>query len=148
MFALRSDKEVNKFLDRQPSNSIDDATEFIKKIIDNNALYWAITLRDQDMLIGTICLFGFSDENCTCEIGYELSPQFQGKGILNEAAGEVIAYAFNTINVQRVLAFFHRENQRTIRSLERLSFSKSNITDNTNPELICYELVSPKSNLK
>jgi ribosomal-protein-alanine N-acetyltransferase len=34
--------------------------------------------------VGTICLFGFSDENASCEIGYELLTNFQGQGIMKE----------------------------------------------------------------
>src|SRR4029077_21207939 len=86
IFTLRSDSEINKYLDRQVSNTIDDARNFINKVNENiskNAsLYWAITLSDKNILVGTICLFGFSDENSKCEIGYELLTNFQGQGIM------------------------------------------------------------------
>src|ERR1700747_1897570 len=76
IFTLRSDSEINKYLDRQPSNTIEDARNFINKVNENinknDSLYWAITLSDKNILAGTICLFGFSDDNCKCEIGYEL----------------------------------------------------------------------------
>nr|MBP9881376.1 GNAT family N-acetyltransferase [Chitinophagales bacterium] len=104
IFILRSDREINKYLDRQLSNTIDDARNFINKInesIDkNDSLYWGITLRDKNILIGTICLYGFSDENDICEIGYELLTGFQGQGIMMEAVEKVIDYAFNTIKVK------------------------------------------------
>src|SRR6187401_700714 len=76
IFTLRSDSEINKYLDRQIANTIDDARSFINKVNENinknDSLYWAITFRDKNILIGTICLFSFSDENDNCEIGYEL----------------------------------------------------------------------------
>ena len=34
IFALRSDKQVNKYLDRDPSNTIEDARKFIHKIAE------------------------------------------------------------------------------------------------------------------
>src|SRR5438477_351890 len=81
--------DINKYLDRQTSNTIDDARAFISKVNENinkgDSLYWAITLRDKNILVGTICLFGFSDENYKCEIGYELLTNFQGQGIMKEA---------------------------------------------------------------
>jgi len=148
IFTLRSDSEINKYLDRQLSNTIDDARDFIKKITENNSLYWAITLSDKNILVGTICLFGFSDENSKCEIGYELLTNFQGQGIMKEAAEKVIDYAFNTIKVQKIEAFFHRDNQRSIKLLEKLSFTNSNEPDTTNPELICFYLTNSIDNSK
>jgi len=98
-------------------------------------------------LIGTICLFGFSDENDKCEIGYELLTNFQGQGIMREALEKVIDYAFNTIKVKKIEAFFHRDNQRSIKLLEKLSFRNSNEPDKTNPDLICYQLTNSIDNL-
>src|SRR4029453_8848933 len=114
----------------------------------NDSLYWAITLSDKNILIGTICLYGFSDENYKCEIGYELLTNFQGQGIMKEAAEKVINYAFNTIKVKKIEAIFHRDNQRSINLLEKLLFRNSNESDKTNPELICYHLRNPFENLK
>src|SRR3954468_1747514 len=74
IFTLCSDSEINKYLDREVSNTIEDARNFINKVIENinknDSLYWAITLGDRNIFVGTICLFSFSGENSTCEIGY------------------------------------------------------------------------------
>ena len=63
VFALRSDKEINKYLGRQASKTIEDAINFINRINDNiknnNSLYWAITLTKTSTFVGTICLFDF-----------------------------------------------------------------------------------------
>lgn len=152
IFTLRSDREINKYLVRQLSNTIADARNFINKVNENInknvSLYWAITLSDRNILVGTICLYGFSDENDNCEIGYELLTNFQGQGIMKEAVEKVIDYAFNRIKVQKIEAFLHRDNQSSINLLEKLSFRNSNKPDETNPELICYHLTSSSDNLK
>lgn len=148
IFILRSDSEINKYLDRALSTTIADARNFINKVIDNKVLYWAITLRDKNIFVGTICLFSFSEENDKCEIGYELLPDFQGQGIMQEAAHKVVDYAFNTIKVQKIQAFFHRDNQRSIILLEKLFFRNSNESDKEDPELIGYYLTNPGDNLK
>ena len=146
IFSLRSDGEINKYLNRQVSNTIEDARNFIKKVNENinknDSLYWAITLSDRNILVGTICLFGFSDENGTCEIGYELLTKFQGQGIMKEAVEKVIDYAFNTIQVKKIEAFFHRDNHRSIKLLDKYSFKQSNELDKENPELLCYHLTN------
>ena len=99
-------------------------------------------------MVGTICLFGFSDENDKCEIGYELLTNYQGQGIMKEAVEKVIDYAFNTIRVQKIEAFLHRDNQSSITLLKKLSFRNSHKPDETNPELICYYLTTSSDNLK
>ena len=147
IFTLRSDCEINKYLDRQIANSIDDARSFINRVNENinknDSLYWAITFTNKNILIGTICLFSFSDENDECEIGYELLTNFQGQGIMKEAVEKVIDHAFNTIKVQKIDAFFHRDNQRSIKLLEKFSFRDSNEPDETDPNLINYYLTNP-----
>src|SRR5213075_2350661 len=128
IFTLRSDREINRYLDRQVSNTIEDARNFINKVNENinknDSLYWAITFGDKNILVGTICLFGFSDENSKCEIGYELLTNFQGQGIMTEAAEKIIDYAFNTIKVKKIEASLHRGNQRSIKLLDKFSFKR------------------------
>ena len=152
IFTLRSDREINKYLDRQISNTIDDARNFINKVNENNnkngSLYWAITLSDKNILIGTICLLGFSDENYKCEIGYELLTNFQGQGIMKEAVEKVIDYAFNTIKVKKIEALLHRDNRSSVKLLEKFSFKNSLEPDKTDPDLICYHLTISIDNLK
>jgi ribosomal-protein-alanine N-acetyltransferase len=140
VFTLRSDSAINKYLDRQPSKTIDDAISFINNITENikknESIYWAITLTESNTFVGTICLFGFSDQEHKCEIGYELLSHFQGKGLMHEAASKVIEYAVKTMNVQTIEAFTHQNNQPSIRLLEQLEFKKSIEPDKTNPD--CY----------
>jgi RimJ/RimL family protein N-acetyltransferase len=147
IFTLRSDSEINKYLDRQVSKTIDDARNFINKVNENinknDSLYWAITLTGRNILIGTICLFGFSDENNKCEIGYELLTNFQGQGIMTEAAEQVIDYAFNIIKVREIEASLHKDNQRSIMLLKKFSFRNSIEPDKANSDLIYYHLKNP-----
>lgn len=128
IFALRSDENVNKFLDRKPGKSIDDAKAFIqtinKNIHRNDSIYWAITLSGNDRLIGTICLFDFSEDNAKAEIGYELLPDFQGKGIMQEAISKVIGFGIHHIGLRSIEAYTHAENHGSTRLLEKFNFKK------------------------
>lgn len=152
IFTLRSDNEINKYLDRPLSKAIDDARNFITKVnenIDKNvSLYWAITLSRSNTFVGTICLYGFSDENDNCEIGYELLTDFAGQGIMKEAAEKVIEFAFDKIKVQKIEAILHRDNQRSINLLEKLLFIKSNKPDEKMQGLLCYYLTKFGDNIE
>ena len=140
IFLLRSDTAINKYLDRAPCNTLDDAMGFIRKINENSTLnYWAITLKDTGKLIGTICLFGFSEEIKKGEVGYELSAEHQGKGIMNEAAKEIIRYAFQVLGLKAIEAFTHKDNENSTKLLRKLDFEQTGV-DGENPDLIVFRL--------
>jgi ribosomal-protein-alanine N-acetyltransferase len=143
IFTLRSNKQVNKYLGRKPSESMKDAQGFIRAINENvqrnDAIYWAITLGDDEKLIGTICLFSFSEDNSTAEIGYELLPDFQGKGIMHEAATKVIGFGFRDLRLSSIEAHTHFENQESTRLLKRLNFNRVSIA---NENVIIYKLAA------
>jgi ribosomal-protein-alanine N-acetyltransferase len=142
ILALRTNPEINKYLNRPLSHTLEDARNFINKVNENidknDSLYWAITLNNLDILIGTICLFGFTDEYTACEIGYELSTSYQGQGIMKEAVEKVIDYAIHTLKVQKIVACLHRDNQPSIKLLEKLTFREVKDGDELNSELIKY----------
>lgn len=144
IFALRSDPPINKYLGRAPSKTIEDATNFINRINDNiqknNSIYWVITLTETKTFAGTICLFDFSDEKNSCEIGYELMTKFQNQGIMKEALEEVIAYAFNTLKFQKIVAFTHHKNQQSSKLLKKFNFTLSLETNEENPDYNIFTL--------
>ena len=145
IFALRSDPKINQFLDREPSQTIDDAINFIRKINDNikknNSIYWVISLTSTKTFVGTICLFDFSNEKNSCEIGYELMTKFQGQGIMKEAAQVVIDYVSHTLKFKKILASTHYENLSSTNLLLKLNFVKSIETDKENPNLNIFTLI-------
>jgi [ribosomal protein S5]-alanine N-acetyltransferase len=144
IFDLRSDLEINKFLDRQLCKTTDDAKNFINKINENiekgGTYYWAISLTDTKQLVGTICLFDFSSEKNSCEIGYELMTKFQGKGIMQEAAQKVINFVFQTLKFKKIIAFTHYENQNSTNLLLKFNFLKSIEAVEDNPNLTIFTL--------
>jgi [ribosomal protein S5]-alanine N-acetyltransferase len=147
IFALRSDNHVNKYLDREPCNTIDDARKFIHKIAEvvkqNESIYWAITLSSNDNLAGTICLFNFSNENDQAEIGYELLPAFQGQGIMQEAMSGVIVFGLDVLGLKAIEAYTHLENKSSSKLLEKFNFRKQeNIDSNSNDLFITFKLSS------
>lgn len=129
IFALRSDPEINEFLGRKICETNEEAINFINKINDNikegHSFYWAITLTGSNTLVGTICLFDFSTENDSCEIGYELMTKFQGQGIMTEAIQAVIDYVFHTLKLEKILAVTHYKNQSSTNLLLKFDFVKS-----------------------
>jgi ribosomal-protein-alanine N-acetyltransferase len=127
---LRSDKTVTKYIERPESEqdkTLDDALKFIKKIKDgiasNSFISWGICMPDDPKMIGSICLWNFSGDGKTAELGYDLHPQFQGKGIMSEALKSILNYGFMTLHLNMIEAFTHRDNEGSKHLLEKNGFS-------------------------
>lgn len=144
ILALRSDNDNNKYLDRAPSKTIDDAVDFINKVnenvTNNEAIYWAIISNATLKFVGTICIYNFSDDLKSCEIGYELLRPFQKQGIMKEAAQVVINYVFQTVKLKKIIAYTHLDNWDSTQLLLQLHFVKSFETVKDNPNLNMYTL--------
>ena len=98
---LRSNKEVNEFVKRPLSNNKENALAFIEKvnigILNNENLYWKITQKKQDKMIGSISLWNFSKDKLTGEVGYDLHPDFHNKGVMSEALKVVMNFGFTIL---------------------------------------------------
>jgi|SRR6185312_2601120 len=126
IFVLRSSEIINQYISRKRTSDKEEALQFINKVNNNfkknEALYWAINLKNNPHLIGTICLWNFTEDRKTAEIGYELFSEFQGKGIMDEALKKVIETAFQKIGVKTLEAFTHKNNLRSKGLLLRNNF--------------------------
>jgi ribosomal-protein-alanine N-acetyltransferase len=117
-----------QYLDRQAATSIEDAVTFIEKILAiinrNEGCYWAICLKENPRPVGTICYFDFSSDQTAAEIGYELHPFYQHKGIMQEALTTVLHYGFQVLQLKSITAFPSADNVPSIRLLERNGFKR------------------------
>jgi ribosomal-protein-alanine N-acetyltransferase len=123
--ALRNNELVNLHLDRQTTTT-EEALLFINKIdksISNNqSIYWVIALKENNFLIGTICYWNIVAEKDIAEIGYELHPDYHGKGIMQQAMALVINFGFNTMQLKMITAFTLPANIASVKSLEKNNF--------------------------
>lgn len=151
---LRSDSTVNKFIERpehRKTKNKADALKFIKEITEylhtNTSIAWGITLKNDPQIIGTICLWNFSDDRTIAEVGYDLNPEFQGKGIMNEAMKVVIDYGFKTLHLSKIEAFTHKENASSIKLLENNKFQwMKHRKDEDNSNNLILEIENPLTN--
>lgn len=140
---IRSNPYINRFVKRNSPKSNYDALEFIlhvkNKTRQNEMLFWGISCKNQSTLIGTICLWNFSADRKTAEIGYELLPEHHQKGIMSEVLKKVIEYGFNELNLQTVLAFTHQLNIASQALLLKHHFSlMEERKDEKNPENMIF----------
>ncbi|HJT80990.1 MAG TPA: GNAT family N-acetyltransferase [Chthoniobacterales bacterium] len=145
IFSLRSNKDVNRFLDRTPATELKDADVFIQKIqkevASGNSFYWAVTVKPDPKLIGTLCLWNLSADRKRIEIGYELVPEMQGKGIMREAVEAIINFSRNELKLDQLDAYSHKQNEASTQLLRNLNFILNDSkADPDNANHLAYEL--------
>jgi ribosomal-protein-alanine N-acetyltransferase len=128
LFRYRSDSEVMKYIGRPLAKELADATKLIDVLrtnaAENNGITWAITLKGENILRGTIGFWRIVKEHHRAEIGYLLDPALQGKGLMQEAVEEVLRYGFEEMGLHSVEAVVNPDNLASIRLLERNAFVK------------------------
>lgn len=112
---IRSNEVINRFVQRNAPKNNYDALQFILTIKErtksNETFYWGISLKDKPNLIGTICLWNFSEDRKTAEIGYELLPEYHRKGLMSEALEAVVHVAFRELKLWKIVAMTHQNNE-------------------------------------
>src|SRR5712675_698305 len=123
---LRDNKEVSKYIERQKLAGKNEAKVFIEKInsdIDaDRSIYWVICLSNNPDLMGTTCLWNFSEDRTVAELGYELLPVYQGWGLMTEVIHVVREFAANHCALTKLEAYTHRENQNSLKLLRKFGF--------------------------
>ncbi len=109
--------------------------------MNNDCTYWGITLKTDDKLIGTICIWNISPEENKAEIGYVLHPGHQGKGIMHEAITSVINYGFDKMNLFLLEAVLHPANMKSISLLKKTGFEYAGELEDE----VIYKLINPNN---
>jgi len=153
---LRSDETINKYIERPENRKTKNKAEAIKFInginedIENgNSIFWGIALLDDPKIVGSICLWNFSTDNKRAEVGYNLIPEFQKKGLMIEALQSVIKFGFNQLQLTTIEAYTHVDNNNSTKLLKKNGFHLiKNKTDLENKSNIIFEIKNSNINPK
>ena len=85
---------------------------------------FAIELAATGPMIGDCALHALADDPHEVEIGFTLSPAFQGRGFATEAMACLLAYVFGPLAKERATALTDARNAASISVLERLGFAR------------------------
>lgn len=123
---LSNDAVTRYLVDIEETNlaEIADIIQWTDAIItEKTGIRWAITLKPDDVLIGTCGFHAYNQHNQRAEIGYELSADYWRKGIMREAVSAVLDFLFNTLEVHRVEADVTVGNEGSSGLLKNLGFT-------------------------
>jgi len=135
IFEIRSNKSIAKFLDRPLAKSLDDAMQFIAKIdagiSKNEVVYWGICDKRKNKIVGTITLWQISEVEKTAEIGFELLPEYQGFGVMQEVIPKVIEFGFSNLQLLEINGEVDSQNVKSIALMKKFGFKLKSELENT-----------------
>ncbi|WP_395046673.1 GNAT family N-acetyltransferase [Flavobacterium sp.] len=146
LFEIRNNDANNKFIGRKKSSLVEVKQFVIDRISDfkeKKGITWMIYNKETKQNIGSICYWNFNFETNTAEMGYELTPEFQGKGFMQEALSKVINFGFNRLNLQIIEAFTDKNNKPSINALLKYNFiQNAEFELNNEKNLMMFKLTS------
>ena len=123
LFAYCRDPQVSRFVlwetYKYPSQAKDYIRAVRRQYRQGFPGTFAIECRETGRLIGTIGFMWINPEHRSCEIGYSLNRAEWNKGYTTEALKALIAYAFDTLHLNRVEAQCDVMNPASSRVMEK-----------------------------
>lgn len=99
----------------------------IKGFEKANSYSWVITKADSDEAIGSIHLNTFENNNTSANIGYFLSRDYWGKGIITSCILPVINFGFHSLKLERIYSTIEINNIGSWKALERNGFLREGL---------------------
>ena len=125
LYELGSDPDVSRFFSWGPYTEPAQASAFIERMAEQRAsgerLEFVIA-GDDDQPIGITGLSEFSERDRRAVVGTWLGRPYWGTGANQESKALVLSVGFRSLELQRISAYAHPENERSVRALERLGF--------------------------
>lgn len=119
-------ESVTEFLLWPPHLNLYETRGYIdylqKQYKKGNYADWGLNIKDSGKFIGTCGFSGVDYENNSAELGYVLSPVYQGKGYMKEAVKAVLELAFYTIGIERIFLRIIEQNTKSLRFAESIGF--------------------------
>ena len=125
MFEYAKSPIIGPMAGWDPHASI-EVSIYILKEMSKSDYCWAIIYRADHKMIGTIDLtLNKDDPNkpfSVYELGYCISESYWGRGIVVEAANEVLKFAFNKLYADKIICRHFDYNLQSKRVIEKLGF--------------------------
>ena len=107
-----TEEKVARYVAWSVHKSVEETKELLANWVPGyekpDYYHWVIEF-DGD-LIGTIGLHTVSDKSWRAEMGYCIGSRWWGRGLVAEAAREVVRFAFDEVGLNKIGAYYDMEN--------------------------------------
>lgn len=113
--------------------SVESSGQIIRDVLSKPGIF-AIVLKETGRPVGSIGLHFHSDlarKDDECELGYCLGVPYWGRGIVPEAAREILRHVFEDLKLARVWCGYYDGNTKSRRVQEKLGFTYQWTNDDT-----------------
>jgi [ribosomal protein S5]-alanine N-acetyltransferase len=126
VFAFKSDPKVTSCYGQDPHRTKEESKAWLQQRITDigcrDALFWVLTLKEEDVAIGECCFWNFDPDFKCAEIGYELNSGYWNRGLMTEALTAVLNFGFDEMEGHRIEANPLMTNEGSKRLLLKLGF--------------------------
>lgn len=126
LYEYAKDPDVGPIAGWPAHRSVDESREIIKNVFSDPEVY-AVCLKDDNKAIGAIALklngaTDMTDKDDECELGYWIGKPFWGRGLIPEAAEEMIRHGFEDLGMKKIWCGCYDGNVRSERVQEKCGF--------------------------
>lgn len=105
VFSWASDERVNRFMRYSLYRSIDEAFEWLNKIVPEGGEFnWGFELKDNNILIGTGGIGPDARDSDAWGFGYNIGFDYWGNGYTTEATKKMIEFVHDECGVNKIVA--------------------------------------------
>jgi ribosomal-protein-alanine N-acetyltransferase len=122
-----NDPEVTRYLKKHLGKwTIKELKNYVREVKKSpDVLFWAIISKDEKQHIGNIKLGHLNGIHSFSDIGIIIGEKtFWGKDLATEAVKLVVSYAFNQLNLQKLIAGVNKNNLGSIRLFRKAGFTE------------------------
>ena len=125
LFALYRDPKIRKYFPDGVKN-YEDTREELEWFLNGHPEHprlglWATVHKETGKFIGRCGLLPWEiDSRLEIEVAYLLDKKFWHQGLATEAATGILAYAFDTLNLSRIICLMHPDNIASQRVAQRI----------------------------
>lgn len=145
--------EVTEYLTWPAHNTLEETEEVLAYWIrgyENPASYhWLIVLKDTNEPVGNISVVHHDDAIDEVHIGYVLSPDFWGQGIMAEALSRLITFFFDEVGARRIESMHAVGNEKSGRVMEKAGMVKEallrdgDLSNKGRRDAVVYAIIHP-----
>ena len=127
VFEYAKHPEVARYLTWEAHKSVEDAKGFINWAIEkykkDESGEWGIELKENGRIIGAMGFVHLDLQNSCGEIGYALSKEYWGMGVMTEAVSRLIRFGFQEMKLNRIEAVHFYGNEASGKVMQKAGMS-------------------------